>query len=826
MADIGNLVVNLEANIAKFESGMKQAEAMVATTMQTVESVTGTAVKYAERAVIGFAGAWSIDKFVSGIEGAQKSAAAMYNLSIKTSATVESLSMMAGAAKASGTDMDYVAKAMAKLSKSEFDAANGNERAASIFKQLGVSVKETDGRLRESGDVMRDLSGKLFDLSDGTTRVAVAQELFGKSGADLLPMLQRLAATKEYEIKLTTQQAYDAEKLIESQFKLEARNNALIKIIANGVTPAWLDLNNAMLKSDSLMGSINKTAKEMQEQGTIEEWADNAALSVARLTDITSHLGSELKAFGNSAAFAFTVAAKGYERVNNLIYDSSLGKMARGLFDGSSGGEKTKPVTSESSIYDFLTKDDPWMKKNLDQYLADQNSLKFSGNTYEQAFLAERAERLKGNRAAPDNWKSGGTTVSLPKDGAATSSAKTSRESRTQWQSFLDSLEDKTTKLGQGEYASMIEQANRLRDWNNKQADLPFANLDDAIKQIEKYRDLKLSTFNSTYAEGLDKETDAMDRQYQMLGMTTLERDNYTIAIKNAQKAQEDLKRLEKEGWLPTVEQAKADSAMAEKRAKEIEYITKMTEDATAAQIAAVKSRYDYERSAAYGASQALKSYADSAMNQAANMQNFFSNSIKNTEDFLVNLRKNSKLTFNDIKSSFTSLADSIISDWMRMQVRQNFTGPLATFMRGFFGGGTSVIPDGFEYSGPTSALEILSSPPPGRASGGPVTSGQPYIVGERGPEWFVPDSNGSIIPNGAKMMQSLAVSNKVEVHIHNAQGATPRVQQSTGAGGMPRIDVFLEQIENGIARNMMRGGGIAPALEGRYGLSSAAGLV
>jgi len=35
------------------------------------------------------------------------------------------------------------------------------------------------------------------------------------------------------------------------------------------------------------------------------------------------------------------------------------------------------------------------------------------------------------------------------------------------------------------------------------------------------------------------------------------------------------------------------------------------------------------------------------------------------------------------------------------------------------------------------------------RASGGPVNSGQPYLVGEEGPELFVPQSNGSIVPNG-----------------------------------------------------------------------------
>jgi hypothetical protein len=35
-----------------------------------------------------------------------------------------------------------------------------------------------------------------------------------------------------------------------------------------------------------------------------------------------------------------------------------------------------------------------------------------------------------------------------------------------------------------------------------------------------------------------------------------------------------------------------------------------------------------------------------------------------------------------------------------------------------------------------------------GKAAGGPVSSGSPYMVGERGPELFVPNSAGTIIPN------------------------------------------------------------------------------
>jgi phage-related minor tail protein len=40
------------------------------------------------------------------------------------------------------------------------------------------------------------------------------------------------------------------------------------------------------------------------------------------------------------------------------------------------------------------------------------------------------------------------------------------------------------------------------------------------------------------------------------------------------------------------------------------------------------------------------------------------------------------------------------------------------------------------------------SMPFPMRANGGPVTGGSPYIVGERGPELFVPGRSGMIVPN------------------------------------------------------------------------------
>ena len=83
---------------------------------------------------------------------------------------------------------------------------------------------------------------------------------------------------------------------------------------------------------------------------------------------------------------------------------------------------------------------------------------------------------------------------------------------------------------------------------------------------------------------------------------------------------------------------------------------------------------------------------------------------------------------FEDAIFSGQKLGEVIRSlgmDLMRMVFQQTVTAPLAK-------GISTAILAGF------------------RAEGGPVNSGSPYVVGEKGPELFVPHSSGSIVPNGA----------------------------------------------------------------------------
>lgn len=118
--------------------------------------------------------------------------------------------------------------------------------------------------------------------------------------------------------------------------------------------------------------------------------------------------------------------------------------------------------------------------------------------------------------------------------------------------------------------------------------------------------------------------------------------------------------------------------------------------------------------------------------------------------------------------SVFKSVANSIISDLVRIAVQQAIIKPLGESLFGGGGGGglfSSILNFGataFGGGGIKSTGNIL-----GRASGGPVSAGQPYIVGEKRPELFVPRVSGTIIPS-IKGLGGQALSLVV-----NAPGAT-----------------------------------------------------
>jgi hypothetical protein len=93
------------------------------------------------------------------------------------------------AAQRSGTTIQAVGGAVGILSKNLVAAQAGTGDVAATFKRLGVSVVNADGSLRDADSVLGDLANVFQRMPEGPEKVALSMTLLGKSGREMLPML-------------------------------------------------------------------------------------------------------------------------------------------------------------------------------------------------------------------------------------------------------------------------------------------------------------------------------------------------------------------------------------------------------------------------------------------------------------------------------------------------------------------------------------------------------------------------------------------------------------------------------------------------------------
>jgi lambda family phage tail tape measure protein len=175
--------------------------------------------------------------------------------------------------------------------------------------------------------------------------------------------------------------------------------------------------------------------------------------------------------------------------------------------------------------------------------------------------------------------------------------------------------------------------------------------------------------------------------------------------------------------------------------AAEIAQITAQVTAANQGFITSTQAIIDKSREFSTGFEQAFIKYKDDAENAATQSKTYFETFTKGFEDSIVKFVQTGKLSFKD-------LANSLIADFVRIQAKQ--------LMLGLFGGG-----GGGGFLGGIGKIF-------GFANGGMPPVGVPSIVGERGPELFVPQSAGRIIPNNALGGggQSQVINNAVSYNI------------------------------------------------------------
>jgi hypothetical protein len=196
---LGSLTLDLIAKIGGFVGPMSQAERELDKKARAIEArsrqmsgAIGKAFADAAGKLAGFAAGFvSVNAVFEGLKGALDNADRLDELSARLGVSTEKLSTLGYAAQLSGSSLEDLASAFPKLSKNIAEAADSGSKSADLFNALGINIKDAAGHLRSADDLLPELADKFTTLDNQTTETALAMELFGKSGGELLEFLNR-----------------------------------------------------------------------------------------------------------------------------------------------------------------------------------------------------------------------------------------------------------------------------------------------------------------------------------------------------------------------------------------------------------------------------------------------------------------------------------------------------------------------------------------------------------------------------------------------------------------------------------------------------------
>ena len=186
MASAGTVTLNLDANSVKLLRELQKSERASRRTATHMRKQFVDAFKAVAAASVAAGAA-----FAALTKRSINAQDRLSKLAQTTGVSTEALSQLEFAAKLSGTSLEGLQTGLLRLSRTASDAANGLSTAQRAFNAIGVSAKNQDGTLKNTEQLLLEVAEQFAGLEDGAGKAAVAQELFGRSGAQLIPFLNQ-----------------------------------------------------------------------------------------------------------------------------------------------------------------------------------------------------------------------------------------------------------------------------------------------------------------------------------------------------------------------------------------------------------------------------------------------------------------------------------------------------------------------------------------------------------------------------------------------------------------------------------------------------------
>ena len=776
----GSIVVDLLMKTGSFETDTKRAEKR----LKELEKTAVDAGKLIAGAFAAVSAATAV-MVKSQIDAADE----MGKAASKAGITTESLSALAYAAELSGSSQDEMTASLAKLSRQMQEAATGSASAQSAFASIGVSVTDASGQLKTADQVFAEIAQRFAEMPDGVQKTSAAIEIFGKSGANLIPTLNSGATglkemadeAQRLGIVMSKETAEAAAQFNDNITRLQTTFSGIVMQITKSVLPGLNDLTTYFLNVARDVGVANAALITFGRYIARAVGADD----IARLTKEARSASLEVASLDRQLTTVLNAPAFLGGGPDSAAYKSIRARLDAAIKRAAAINEQLKAFLAEEP-----GGKPPAMPATPSARTPPKLPATKAGKT--PAPPAGRNSRQL-QESSEDSERYSFTAVAklkleFPEMGEV---AEASAKLKKQLQEVLPLGE---TVLGSGNLKNKLEEAVPLGEMLASNASLK--------KKLDEFQDS--DPLGGFISEQLAKEqvenADAYEKALEVIARAQLSAKDSSLDLTQTQRYLMDLMASPEfkewpETWKEAVVQQGEYAIAAEKSAAQLEKLNR-----NQARLKDLLGLTELEKhrddlmllvDAYQNGAISIEDYT-AAVNRYMDSINSRADEVKETTDKTQGLVKELGMTFSsafeDAIVSGSKLSDvlrGIAQDLLRIATRKLVTEPIANAF--------------------TSALSnsVGSFFGGGKAGGGDVIGGRSYLVGENGPEMFTPRTTGTITPSsgvgGPTIIQNINV--------------TTGVQQTVRAEIMSLMPQIAGAAKSAVADAKLRGGSYASAL-------------
>lgn len=517
---LGDLVVSIRADIARFQNDMGKMQRSAQDSADRISRSLGGldgAIKKVGSAFATLGIGLSAAALTSWVKGAIDAADELAKMSQRVGLTVQELAKLNYAGSLADVSMEQLAKGLKQLSKNMVEAAGGSKEQVAAFRALGVEFRNADGSMRKVPEVFSDIAEKVSLLDDGAVKTAISMKVFGKSGADLIPLLnsgakglQEMSAEAErLGLVIDERTAKAAENFNDNLTRLQSSGKGLAFAISEVMLPPLVQLTDEL---NRVAQADNKWLKIIGYMQTIVKLQTNP------LSYVWDPLAGAKKKPGSISDIAGGIAgaaagAAGQIKAGKTATEKALEEYLKSLnaphSRGARGGRGGK--TNElPSAYEMMTKEiGSWSRKLATQWEADQRKMREDADWISDtkgAYVGAIAQMLANEKGLAEATRM--RNVALIDQAQASrevTRAEAAAERLQQYRELLAIQQNWLEMTGKGadevvHALGMVKQAEREVLWASDDVFAGFKNglgeyLDDLPSKFEAVRDITTNAF-------------------------------------------------------------------------------------------------------------------------------------------------------------------------------------------------------------------------------------------------------------------------------------------------------------------------------------------